>query len=141
MSAGTLAANGLQADDTIDASDHAARVADFSLGPDISPVPEAGRTQQGARLLPNVPNPFNPSTRLRFELDVAGDVDLRVFDARGRLVRDFAPEGYAAGLHAVTWDGRDTSGRQMASGVYYVQMVSRVKGETVREMRSVVLVE
>ena len=141
MSSGTLSANGLQEFDTTNASDHAARVADFSMGPDVSPVPDAGHGLRAARLLPNVPNPFNPTTELRFALEDAGQVGLRVFDARGRLVRRFAPEGYTAGTHGVTWDGRDQTGRSMSSGVYYVQMVSTVNGETGREMRSVVLVE
>jgi hypothetical protein len=141
MTAATRSAYGLGLYDTTDASDHAARVADFSKSTIVSAVPDRGNAPLMARLLPNVPNPFNPSTRIRFEMDEPGQAELAVYDARGHLVRrlDDGPRG--AGPHSVTWDGTDRSGRQAASGVYYVRLVVRAAGETVRETRSIVLVE
>lgn len=124
MTAATLAASGLRTYDTTDASDHAARVADFSLGSPLSAVPGPAPAAAWARLLPNVPNPFNPRTDLRFALEGQGTVSLAVYDARGRLVRDLGARAYPAGEHAVAWDGRDASGRGAATGVYYVRMVT-----------------
>ncbi len=87
----------------------------------ISDVPLAAA---GApRLLANVPNPFNPSTDVRFELPAAADVTMGVYDISGRLVRTLlAGENHAAGVHSVRWDGRDTAGRAQASGTYFVRM-------------------
>ena len=141
MLPGTLTANGVQAADIPTASDHAPRVADFTVGTYVSGVPGAGATALVARLLPNAPNPFNPSTQLRFALDRAGDAALNVYDVQGRLVRAFPAAAYEAGVHAVTWDGRDFAGRPAASGVYQVLLSARVDGEMVRQAQSVVLVE
>lgn len=138
----TLAANGLQATDIPTASDHAPRVADFTIGTYVSSVPGAGAgAGLPARLLANTPNPFNPSTRLRFALDRAGEASLGVYDMQGRLVRSFPAAAYEAGEHAVTWDGRDFAGRPVASGVYQVLLGARVDGEMVRASSSVVLVQ
>jgi hypothetical protein len=137
----TLTANGLLFDDIPVASDHAPRVADFTVGTYVSDVPDAGATFGAARLLPNAPNPFNPSTQLRFRLDRAGDAALNVYDVQGRLVRAFPAATYDAGVHEVIWDGRDMMGRPVASGVYQVLLSARVDGQMVREAQSVVLVE
>lgn len=78
-----------------------------------------------SRLLPNVPNPFNPSTTVRFDLVAGGAVDLRVLDVRGRLVRTLlAGAAYGQGRHALLWDGRDDAGAAVASGVYVVELTA-----------------
>jgi subtilisin family serine protease len=69
-------------------------------------------------LAPNVPNPFNPSTRIRFRLAADGPVRVVVFDLRGAQVRELVARDLHAGWHAALWDGRDDRGRQVASGVY-----------------------
>ena len=140
MTVATLAANGLELDDTTDASDHAPRVADFTVFDPLSPVPEFP-AMGAARLLPNVPNPFNPATELRFELDRPGGVELDIYDTRGFLVRSLVSGRFDAGPHGVTWDGSDRSGHQVASGVYQVRLVTRLGSETVIRTRSVTLVE
>jgi len=83
-------------------------------GPTDAPAPSL-RT----KLLPNEPNPFNPSTRIRFELEQASEVRLGVYDVAGRPVRRLHRGRMDAGNHAVLWDGTDDHGRAVASGVYY----------------------
>ena len=73
-------------------------------------------------LLPNAPNPFNPSTLLRFTLGAPQDVRLSIVDARGRLVRTIAPGTLDAGVHGVPWNGLDEAGAAVASGVYFVRL-------------------
>jgi hypothetical protein len=136
----TRTATGLQATDIPTASDHAPRVADFTVGTYVSSVPGAGGALP-ARLLPNAPNPFNPATELRFALDGPGQAALNVYDLQGRLVRAFTAARFEAGTHAVTWDGRDAAGRSVASGVYEVVLSARVGAQMVRQSRSVVLVQ
>lgn len=68
------------------------------------------------------PNPFNPQTVIRFDLDRDSDVRMLVLDARGRLVRTLSVGTLATGPHAVTWDGRDDAGSSVGSGVYFVQL-------------------
>lgn len=68
------------------------------------------------------PNPFNPRTTLRFELDRATRPRLEIFDARGRRVRELELGHRTAGVHEVSWDGRDETGRDCASGAYLVRL-------------------
>ena len=73
------------------------------------------------RLLTPYPNPFNPATRIRFELTAQGGVRVRIYGARGQLVRELVDEAYPAGRHEVLWNGRDTRGGEAPSGVYFVR--------------------
>ena len=75
-------------------------------------------------LAQNAPNPVNGSTTIRFGVARSGKVALRVFDAHGRLVRTLVQGRVDAGTHAAVWDGRDTQGRQVASGQYFYRLVS-----------------
>ncbi len=71
-----------------------------------------------AALLPNVPNPFNPATTLRFTLARPQHAALRIVDLTGRLVTTLADGRFAAGEHALCWTGCDHRGQPVASGVY-----------------------
>jgi hypothetical protein len=81
-----------------------------------------------------VPNPFNPSTEIRFSLPRAGSVEVRIYDVGGRLVRSEAPGVLTAGGHAVTWNGVDQKGAPVGSGIYFVRLfLDRVAiGETLK---------
>lgn len=95
-----------------------------------SPVPDGPIA--ALRLAPNVPNPFNPSTTLRFELPDAGRARVVVFDLAGKLVRTLADGPYAAGRHEVVWDGRDAAGRDLGSGNYLARVEFAGRSESVR---------
>jgi hypothetical protein len=73
-------------------------------------------------LFANHPNPFNPSTTVRYSVGTAGPVQLLVFDATGRRVRSLVNEVRPVGEHAVTFDGRDQRGGVLASGVYFYRL-------------------
>jgi hypothetical protein len=79
---------------------------------------------QVTRLLPSVPNPFNPRTRIRFAVAEAGPVRVAIYDVTGRLIRDLVSESMNAGSHEEVWQGRDNNGRQVPSGAYYVRLVT-----------------
>ncbi len=70
----------------------------------------------------NRPNPFNPVTRIHFELAAEADTRIVVFDAGGRLVRTLVEGNYPAGRHEVVWDGRDDAGRPTGSGVFFYRL-------------------
>jgi hypothetical protein len=70
-----------------------------------------------------VPNPFSPETTLRFHLPREGQVDLRVYDVAGRLVRTLAEGPRPAGANEVRWNGKDDAGHAVASGTYFARMV------------------
>ncbi len=77
------------------------------------------------RLLPNVPNPFNPMTEIKFQLNKSGQVSLKIYDVTGRLVRELASGTLVSGPHSRVWQGRDATGRQVPSGTYYVRLVTQ----------------
>jgi thiol-disulfide isomerase/thioredoxin len=66
----------------------------------------------------NYPNPFNPSTTVSFTLPSSGQVSLVVYDITGRKIRDLISGPMSAGSHSVVWDGRDSAGKTVSSGVY-----------------------
>jgi len=68
------------------------------------------------------PNPFNPQTEISYSLPTGQDVELKIFDIRGYLVKSLVSEHMPAGEHRVNWDGTDSKGRSMASGVYLCQL-------------------
>ena len=68
------------------------------------------------------PNPFNPVTKIRFSTASAGLVHLDIYDIQGRRVARLADEVLAAGEHERVWDGRNSQGRELASGVYLAQL-------------------
>ncbi len=76
------------------------------------------------RLLSNVPNPFNPQTRIAFELHDASPVVVDVFDLRGLRVRRLLQADLPAGRHELRWDGRDERGLALASGTYVCRMTA-----------------
>jgi endonuclease/exonuclease/phosphatase family metal-dependent hydrolase len=132
MTASSLSLSGLQADDTIVASDHGPVVADFSVGSTALAVGDERDNHLGPTLLPNVPNPFERATTIRFRLDEASVVDLAVFDIAGRRVRTLLHDTVGAGDHSVVWDGLDGMGRQAASGIYFCRFAA---GRTVGTRR------
>ena len=71
----------------------------------------------------NFPNPFNPSTVIRFRLSAVSKVTLSIFDLLGRRVRTLASNrAYGPGAHTLTWNGVDDSGKQLASGLYIYRL-------------------
>lgn len=75
-------------------------------------------------LEPNYPNPFNPSTMIRFSLAESGPVTLRIYDVSGRLVRTLVENTIPQGIHEVRWDGTNLRGDAAASGVYFCRLVT-----------------
>ncbi len=85
------------------------------------------------RLDQNSPNPFNPSTAIRFSLPEPGSVRLVVHDAAGREIRSLVDSVLPAGEQEVHWGGTDDAGRLVASGVYFCTLEAN-GGKTVRKM-------
>jgi hypothetical protein len=68
------------------------------------------------------PNPFNPSTTIRFGLGERAHVRLRIYDVSGRLVRMLVDGARSEGEHFERWNGMDSAGRTVASGVYFYRL-------------------
>ena len=86
-------------------------------------------------LMPSRPNPMTGETHISFALPEAGEADLAIFDANGRLVRTLVSGELAAGPHGAIWDGSDALGHPAASGLYFY----RLRTLTGDQQRSLVL--
>jgi len=95
----------------------------------LSPVPQVERS---LILGQNLPNPFNPSTEIRFTVPEAGRGTLRVYNVRGELVRTLLSGDFAAGPGSVVWNGRTDSGLNAGSGVYFYRLDVGVESVTKR---------
>jgi hypothetical protein len=76
-------------------------------------------------LLPSRPNPFSTSTTIVYTIPRSADnsrVAIKVYDTRGRLVDTLMDAGQSVGVHRVSWNGTDRSGRRVASGVYFCRL-------------------
>ncbi len=96
----------------------------FSISHPLTPVSDEGSILPMAfALLGNHPNPFNPRTEISFAIPVPGaSVRLDVFDLSGRRVRTIADRTMPAGVHRLTWDGRNNQGEAQNSGTYFYQL-------------------
>ncbi|MDD2331543.1 MAG: T9SS type A sorting domain-containing protein, partial [Candidatus Cloacimonetes bacterium] len=72
----------------------------------------------------NYPNPFNPSTTIHFSIKDSAPVRIEVYNILGQRVRTLVNETKKAGVHSVTWNGTDDSGRNVSSGIYFYRMNS-----------------
>ena len=89
---------------------------------------DIGRPKQSL-LLQNYPNPFNPETWIPYRLSEAGPVSLSIYNATGELIRTLSLGDQSVGFYenrerAAYWDGRNTLGERVASGVYFYQLVT-----------------
>ena len=98
-------------------------------GNDTNPPLVPTRTE----LIGNFPNPFNPSTTLRYSLKNAGEVCFSIWNCRGQLVNRFSKSHNSPGFFSLVFDGKDLNGRSLASGIYYCRMEAE-GSSTIRKM-------
>jgi hypothetical protein len=70
------------------------------------------------------PNPFNPSTNISFELPNQQVVSIAIFNLLGQNIRTLANSSFGPGVHTLEWDGKDNSGQDVGSGVYFFRFTS-----------------
>jgi len=87
-------------------------------------TPEAGKF-----FASNYPNPFNPTTEIKFNMPKAGHMSLKVYNVRGELVKTLINESLAQGEGHVMWDGTNSQGSNVSSGVYFYE--ARTAGNVV----------
>jgi hypothetical protein len=93
-------------------------------------IPTAFRLEQ------NFPNPFNPSTRIDYEIKVSQPVhvDLTIYNVLGKKIRTLVSEQQKSGFHEITWDGRDQFNQSAPNGIYLYTLTTGERRETKRMM-------
>lgn len=88
-------------------------------------------------LAQNYPNPFNPKTMIRFALPKDSWVKLDVYNILGQKVKTLVDEKLAAGVKEVEWDGKDSKGLEVASGIYFY----RIKADNFSDVKKMVMLK
>ena len=102
----------------------------------------AALTPKETTLLPNYPNPFNPETWIPYQLAKAGDVKISIYDTKGTVVRHLELGHQSAGYYAsksraAYWNGRNTLGERVASGIYFYHLQT----DNVSPMRKMIILK
>jgi hypothetical protein len=99
----------------------------------IQPQPDA---PQVVVLFDNYPNPFNPSTTMRYALPERAEVKLTIYNVLGQEIRTLVNEVQPAGIHSVRWNGRDNRNNPVSSGIYIYRLQA---GEQVQSKKLILL--
>ena len=89
-------------------------------------------------LYQNSPNPFNPETKINFELKEDYQVNIEIYNMKGQRVRQLVKNQLDAGSHSVIWDGKDDSQKAVSSGIYFYRMRA---GENFNNTRKMILLK
>ena len=85
------------------------------------------------QLYQNFPNPFNPTTTISYYLDKKTNVELKIYNVQGRLVKTMVNAVEAKGDHNVVWDGTNTNGTPVSTGIYFYSLITK-NSKQVRKM-------
>jgi len=91
----------------------------------VMPCCMGTETPKAYGLAQNFPNPFNPSTTIRYDMKAKGLVTIKIFDVSGRLVRTLVDEVRDAGSHEAIWEGTNSRGAGVSSGIYFYEMKTK----------------
>jgi flagellar hook assembly protein FlgD len=94
------------------------------------------------KLFQNYPNPFNPESWIPFQLAKASEVNIKIYNVTGQLIKTIELGSKQAGVYieksnAARWDGRNDMGKEVASGVYFYEL----RAEKFRAIRKMVLLK
>ncbi|PIS27278.1 MAG: hypothetical protein COT43_11310, partial [Candidatus Marinimicrobia bacterium CG08_land_8_20_14_0_20_45_22] len=99
---------------------------------------EKGSVSKNFRLNQNFPNPFNPTTQIRFAVPERSDATLTIYNALGQMVNKVAFTNLSNGVYSYFWDGKDMRGNNVASGVYLYELRA---GDKFRDLKKMVLLK
>lgn len=103
-------------DSVYDFSDHA-----FAIFPSVI-VEDKPTIIYSNRLYPNYPNPFNTNTKIRYEISQASDVQIRIYNLLGKVVRTMVNSHQSPGEYELNWDGKDEQNRLVAGGIFILEL-------------------
>jgi len=108
------------------------------VDPKVVPTGIKERGSEGATVLLKIyPNPLKESSTISIQLPAEGKASLEIYDATGRIVKSLIKsQNLKPGTYTLVWDGKDSKGSDLPSGIYFVKLKLRDRGE----VRSVVLI-
>ena len=83
------------------------------------------------KLHQNFPNPFNSTTKIKYEINKSGPLSITIYDLNGKEVVKLKENQFLKpGLHSVTWNGKNKNGKEVSSGIYMYQLITDGFSET-----------
>lgn len=104
----------------------------YHLSDVVSIVDRPTATPDYFELFNAYPNPFNPSTTIEYALHEKQKVHLTIFDLNGRIVRNVFKESQLPGLYEIVWNGIDTNGNSVSTGVYLARLQAGEYTQTIK---------
>jgi len=86
-------------------------------------------------LFQNYPNPFNPETNISFTLPEEREVILKIYNLRGQLIKVLVNQKLSPGYHTFTWDGKNESGEDVSSGIYFNRLIAGDYSKTMKMIK------
>ncbi len=77
------------------------------------------------KLSQNYPNPFNPSTKIEYSVQTTNNIQIKIYNSLGQLVKTLVDETKIPGEYSVVWNGKDDNGSSVSSGVYFYQIQTK----------------
>tara|TARA_X000000950_G_scaffold28768_1_gene31068 strand:+ start:2174 stop:7858 length:5685 start_codon:yes stop_codon:yes gene_type:complete len=80
----------------------------------------------------NYPNPFNPVTKIAFDMRIKGDARLIIYNIMGQKIKEYQMRGLSAGYHSLTWDANNSFGQPVSAGIYFYRFETKTFTKTKR---------
>jgi len=109
----------------------------FRTGHGVKQIPSDGQLPQVFTLSQNYPNPFNPITSIEYAVPKPSEVSLKVYNVLGQEVKTLVNLRQNAGRYRATWNGEDSGGQKVTSGIYFYQL----RAEGVSLVRKMILLK
>lgn len=93
------------------------------------------------KLIGNFPNPFNPSTNIRFSLAEPSAIKVYIYNVLGQKIQTLTKSGLPSGIHQITWDGLNELGQEVTSGLYIIRFEARYSGQTFQDVKRILLIK
>ncbi len=103
---------------------------EFAIGVDDDSSPHPN----DFHLYTNYPNPFNPATKIKFDLPVYSNVSLKVYDLLGKEITTLLDKELSPGNYTINWEAKDSNGQLLPSGVYLIRMVADKYIQTIKAL-------
>jgi len=84
---------------------------------------EIANSSSNSFLKGNYPNPFNPSTTIKFSIHNDSKIKLMIYNIKGQKIKTLAENEFSQGSHSIIWNGDDNSGESVSSGLYLYKLI------------------
>jgi len=116
----------------LDPDNTSADMGAFSFDPNYVSIQSTTKPIDSFVLVQNFPNPFNPSTTIRYGLPNRSMVSVVIYDVSGKVVRTFHPELKSAGWHEQVWKGKDNGDETIGTGIYFARLTTGEHTQTIK---------